>query len=77
MLNYAMVDLYIKYIAQHHRLVLPMYESAFHTHNNLPASNQIMNLSKNFHIFSTRENPSKYISSASQGIHFAECSCRK
>jgi len=48
-----------------------------HTHNNLPASNQITNLSKNFHSFSTCENPSKYLSSPSQGIHFAECSCRK
>jgi len=77
MLKYAMVDLYTKYIAHHHRLVLPMYERAFHIHTNLPASNQMTNLSKNFHIFSTRENPSKYISSGSQGIHFDECSCRK
>ena len=77
MLNYAMVDLYIKYMAHYHRLVLPLYESASRIRTNLPASNQIINLSKNFHIFSTSTNPSKYISSASQGIHFAECSCRK
>jgi hypothetical protein len=43
----------------------------------LPASNQITNLIKNFHICSTCANPSKYLSSASHGIHLAECFCKK